>query len=632
MTARRISPLLCALLLAGCPDEDDKPGGSTVSAKNIDIPDEWQSEATLMAIRITNSTTTATPTHRALTKLFNERLNIGDMVMRGGLAYDEQGNLVPPGTPGGSDPSKHEEMLGGSAVQQARAYIERTDIDGDGTFPKGAAVDACGNEMIAAFVTPDTLQHVLAQSPTAAGVWPEEVCGTDVNCNNVKSGVWDVAFSETRFDGMLDMVVMVSPNTSGKTTQPGLWGHFVAYFLTENNPGFSRVPLFANIRHASVSIMGLMQNSKMYADELGMRETYVFPHSARTLSGSDVIVSLIGHDRCGDLWDANFGHVRPFGCEQNLALTLERGTPTGAAIDTNFIRGNPMPLNQIVEVFQHQIGAAVSCPSVDEPKWIREPPVEIFLCPDGDIDMCIGREDAEDFACEYLPLRHGLLPVGAPEDAVLGNAAVTGSRVESTFNLTSGDTFRYTVGGQERTLTVNINNPVASAQQVADHLNQLAASAGIVTFSAGPAELDGSAPVVVSLTGDPGPTAQLEIGAGTLNGELGFAPGTYGHVELSSGKQPFELHSAAGSSTGYIAVDLPLETRIYTDEPGRVLGLYSSSGQELTLPAARPNSHCEVDGPQAIDIPADAGARVYLKVQTGAPLWVMASDPQSWIP
>lgn len=635
---RSLFPLLAVMLL-GCPDEEDKSGQTgqkkPPASKTMEFPDEWQSRATTVAIRITNSTSTSTPTRRALTRIFNQRLDVGDMIMRGGLKLDPNGNVIKPGS--GSDtttvPDQHPEMLGGSAVDQARAVLERVDIDKEDLFPEGAAVDACGNPQLAAFLTPDVLQHVVPGDPTDLLIWPEEACGNAKDCNTLRSGVWDVGLSEMRYDGMLDLIIQVAPNTKGKHTLPAVWGHLVGYFLTENNPGFARVPLFANIRQVSISILGLLESTKMYFDPMGYREVYVFPHTERALSRSDVMVTLVGHDKCKDLWGMFFDHEMPFGCELALPLTLEM-TTAGSSIKSGFMPGgDPKNLQQVVDTFIHQIGAGVSCPSVDEGAWIHEPPVEIFLCPDGNVDMCIAREDAEDFACAYLPLRDSNSDVGAPLHAPLGRAVVVGSTNPSSVG--AGDTFTYSVdGGQLRTITAQTD--ASDPATIAAQLNTQATAGGHdVVFGVGAPGSDFEGAVLVQLASGFGPDSQLTIGSGSINSRLGFSSGTYSQAAVISGQDPYLLYpptGLGGSATGYIAIQLPEGARLYTDEPDRVRALYASNGSPLDLPDAQANGHCVDDGPARFHLGDTAGNLVYVEITGSSPIWIMPTDPGSWIP
>lgn len=433
MRPRSVVPLLPLLLLA-CPNEETTDTKNTqVDFIAMDLPAGVTSGEPVIALRVTNTTLPTSEAHAALSNIFNNEIRLQDMIMRGGMPRDEFGELILPLGAGGaaSAPGMHADMLAATSPEQVRALQERMEVDDADPegFPAGQAVDACGNPMLASFVTPDVMQHAATGAPSDLEAWPQACAALGNACDTSFYGTIDVSFSEVRFDGMMDMVVSVKPIVSSTPALPALFGHWLAYFLADGNyPGFREIPLVANMWEMVFAVQNMWSTIGVYTDGKGAREVYGFPHAARPVSNNEMIVALIGQEEadCIANYEARFDGEQPFGCDARQPFVVDRNPSDGGGsfvVNTYMAGGtDPRHLDQIGQVFAHQARAALACPSVGpEEQWLREGPVEFFLCPEGDIPGCIARQDMEDFACFPTPLTEQyLLPINPQTPMPIG--------------------------------------------------------------------------------------------------------------------------------------------------------------------------------------------------------------------
>lgn len=392
----RHSFLLLTLILASCGKDKSDGNNQPLLVGPLDIPSEWEARESAVVLRLTNASTTSTEVRRALNEMFNDPLDpvdAMDFVMRNPERDPATGALVP--VDAGASPT---ELLGGSSLEQLTAYKAQV-VDGGGQpFDRAQAVDACGNEMIAALLPPGALAEVFGGA-SSLPIWPSS-CPDDA-CETASFGIWDVALGEMRFDGMIDMVINVMPNVQTDPLTPGAWGHLSAFFLSNNNPGFLAAPLFANVRRAQVNLTGVWQLDRAYADPMGLREVYRFPHRTRTLDTADIFVYLEGYAKGDEYWRASGGpavSALPFGFEQSAVAALDVTAPAGNEI-ASLTRYDEMVLQIFSDLVTYQLGAALACPNVSESAYFRQGPVEFFLCPDIDVPTCMAREDMEEAAC-----------------------------------------------------------------------------------------------------------------------------------------------------------------------------------------------------------------------------------------
>ena len=384
--------------------------------QDLEVPDKWASNEASVVLRLTNSGTASTETKRALNTIFNDpegEIDPIDFIMRR-PERDPNGNLVAP------DPGKPiPDLMAGTSLEQLEAYRQRI-LDGSGSpFTREEAVDSCGNEVVMTTVSPHVMQEVLG-SPQDLPMWPAS-CPDGIDCNTLEAGAFDVGMTEVRFDGMVDMVVNVFPDLQVTPPQPGLWGHINVFFPSVNNPGVNALSMFANIRRVQVNILGLWQLDRAYVDPLGVREVFKFPHRARTLTQGDVLVFAEAYEQTEDYWAASpYGdQPLPVGSDLKAPLLVDVTSELGAQVQPA-ITPESLILDQIGKAFQYQIAAGVSCPTVEETAYLREGPVEFFLCPDIDIGTCIATEDMEEGACAFEnevpfdPFNPTALPVTFP--------------------------------------------------------------------------------------------------------------------------------------------------------------------------------------------------------------------------
>ncbi len=621
--------------------------GEEEEPRDIEIPSEIFTNGTAAALRTTGFGVTPNSSHvrRALARMITDEGTFTDLVTRGGLPTE--GAVTPD--------------IGGSAPQQIAAFAEN-----GGLFAEGDAVDDCGNPQLAAFVTPAMVQaafdateaEVLGQS-----IWPG-VCEGDIACDTSVEGQWEVGFSELRGDGNMDLIVSLSP-VAGQTTQPAYQGHLLAYLLSANHPGLLSAPLFANIRSFTLSAFGMVRYAKggisMRPNTMFMpTEIYAFPPEPRELGAADMIVAFEAFDQCADSWRDTFGGQVPFGCDQMKPLVLDRTAPAGESIYENHTEEgtDPSRLDQLISAFEYQLKTAIACPDISEPRWIREDlpggggSVELFQCPDGDLDLCLAFHDMEDAYCERNapPSLYG---EPDPEIEVVAELPVIeGTRTEVSDAISGVDnTFKYAVNGDEYTLdwpwTRSGTTPTWELDNVVGKLNdqeQARADGGpvLVTFH------EGDNGVLVKPAAPLGPTGSLAMGDGSVNSTLGLADGlsSENHApRLTLGEVAHLLTAVALDGDGDL-VSYPFETayarintdgftHLYTDAPGRVLALFDNNGNELHLPGPVVNTHCENQGAARIDLSdLPSGAHyieVDLTVDGSDELYLLATSVQDWV-
>lgn len=402
------SPLL-ALVLLGCPkDKDVEEPDIPVSAPTVEFPDSWNSRETAIAMRLTNASPSQSAVTRALNTVLNERIDLEALMMRGGAPVTAEGDYM------NVDVNKPiADRIAGTAAEQINAWF--TSDASNEPIEREAALDDCGNEMIAAFISPDMLKYAL---PGEAVIERDEwtlACADDPDCNDTQVGSINASFGELRFDGLLDMQVQINPRIKPART-PAFWGHWYAYYLTDNNPGAQAVSAMFNVGKAQISALGLWEIDRSYVDEYGLRELYKFPHQAREITKQDLIVALEGSPGCEKYYDAQGydSETMPFGCAAGTAMLLDRDSDEGATAYRRYSAGGQDATftSQLTDSVTHQIGAALACPAVGEAQYIKEGPLELFLCPDGDLSSCIGFHDMEQGACDWQTEAGN--PLGAP--------------------------------------------------------------------------------------------------------------------------------------------------------------------------------------------------------------------------
>lgn len=390
---RRTLPLI-ALSLFACNGGDEPPPGVNPS---MDIPTEWQSRESAIVLRLTDASSTSTPVRRAFGDLFNgdptdpssQPIDPMQLLMRGS-AKDDAGNWLPP-----EAGLSVAEALAGTAMEQAAAFKERV-IDGGDDFSEEEAVDACGNPMLMTVLTPEAASVVLDDT---SEIWPESCASPE--CEPA-SGAWDVALGERRYDGMIDMVINILPSVATDPTTPGVWGQLTALFFTRETPGEAMVPLFANMRRIQVNLTNVWELDREYADSIGSREIYRFPHRSRTLGMADIFVYAEGYEHAEDYWALQGLD------ESRVAFGLEDGMPLGvdftADLGSDLVRAtnrSGLLAQALSDTLNYQIGASLACPGVRESAWVRQGPVEFFLCPDGDVQTCVAVHDMDEGACQF---------------------------------------------------------------------------------------------------------------------------------------------------------------------------------------------------------------------------------------
>jgi hypothetical protein len=382
-------------LIAGCPEEKGTSGTSSAATPaELKLPDRYNAGEAVVLVRFDGGWTPSDyRVHRTLSRMFRDQIQDPTLAMlRGSWGSTEAG-----ATEAGA--------LGGSAVDQVAALIARVK-GGLGLFPEEVAQDRCGNPMVAAFVTPEALASAAGGLVELPDVLSADACGGAGGCDTQQTGTWDVILSDARDDGMVDAFIQMYPAVTRQL--PAYLGHLVGFFLTDNNPGYWQIPLFAAVEKVQVSITGLVQKHASYVDRhyADPREVYRFPHMERVLARNDLSVTLLGDPLCDVHHDQSFNGELPLGCNledgRDLALQLDRGTPLADAVLRDVLSGgtDTKPLEKATEALQYQIGAFLACPTFEDSLWVRRDNIELMVCPDGDLDTCMGFHDMEQAGCD----------------------------------------------------------------------------------------------------------------------------------------------------------------------------------------------------------------------------------------
>ncbi|MCB9677317.1 MAG: hypothetical protein H6737_19555 [Alphaproteobacteria bacterium] len=455
----------------------DLPPGSTI--RQVEIPSEWQAADSAVVLRLTNSSTASTEVKRALNEIFNDPVNPidgVDFLMRR-PEKDDNGDYLPVDTS-----LSTAELLAGSSLDQLEAYKQKI-LDGDRVpFAREEALDACGNELIMTVASPHVLQQVFPEGPQNLDVWPSS-CPDGADCETASQGTWDVGMGEMRFDGMVDMVVNVFPDLAVEPPKPAAWGHFEAFFLTGNNPGTPWLSLFLSARRVQVNVLNLWQLDRTYVDPMGVREVFKFPHRSRTLTKSDVFVFFEGFEKTEAYWNSQGlgDSMLPYGTLDGSPVLIDQTSATGEAV-ARAAGSDTMILSTLTDIFTYQVGLAVSCPTVRETAYLRNGPVEFFLCPDIDIGTCMAIEDMEEGACTlqeeqpfdpfnpFVPaLEFSRVLITAPgqtvpmgEDRLPQYLSAPVASLSTSVELTvSADTVLYMLNPEHITAAVNATNQIA---------------------------------------------------------------------------------------------------------------------------------------------------------------------------
>jgi len=558
--------IAAGLVFLGCPKDDEEE--IVLEPSNVEFPKELHSMEAMLLLRFTGADSTSSAVHRSLANILTEKIKLSDVIMRGGYDPDQ---VIGTGNESSASPEEQLEMLGGSALEQVRAFFDRAYLDEEPLWQQGTPVDACGNEMIAGFLTPEMLQHVYpVGDPTKdLGYWPES-CGNDVNCDSSVQGTWDLSLTEMRADGMMDMIVQVYPAPT--IGNPAWAGHLLAYYLSDNNPGFLVAPIFGNASKVQIAAMGLLQiHGSPYLDPyMRPAEIFKFPHQTRSVASSEIVVAMIGSELCESYWTKNFDGPVPFGCDLesgiSMPILLDTNNETGAFIKDAFMPtdNDTGPLQQVLDTLAYQLKALAACPTLSTPEYVRDGPVELFICTaeSGTIDECLGMHDMEQAGCEVdgisdpsaIPIEPIALevdgaPWGAPPIEVL-----------DTPYLVAEPTFFTCEDGDEITL-----------EQLCDGMMDCA-------------------------------DREDEDMCDAL---------TIGYVELvvpSSGPAP----------------------TLYTSTPGQILSVYDEEGVSIGLPASAPNTHCDnVADPIEFDVEP---GNYLLEVDVSTPVTLLWTQPELHIP
>jgi hypothetical protein len=206
---------------------------------------------------------------------------------------------------------------------------------------------------------------------------------------------------------MIDAFVSIYPAVT--EARPAFMGHLTAFFLTAADPGFWAAPLFLAADRVNVSVQGLLQLDRRYVDAHwgDPRSVYRFPHMERTLAADDLRVTLLGDPLCDVHYQQAHGGAAPFGCNlpdgRDLPVMLDRGSELGAAIYGQVLGAGKKsaPLEDVADALAWQVSAFLACPTFEEPLFVANGNVELFVCPDGDLDACLGFHDMEAAGCAY---------------------------------------------------------------------------------------------------------------------------------------------------------------------------------------------------------------------------------------
>jgi len=604
-----LSGLACVVAMS-CGEEEENP--------TLELPDSVTSATTAVALRITgpygpNDDYVVT----SLAQMLNDNISFADFVTRGGLG---DGPLAA--------------NVAGSGPEQIKAFI-----DNGGALGADVAVDSCGNPMVAAYVTPNMLQSILPEGTNIPGlsVWPGS-CSDDVNCNTTKQGKWEVGFSKDHGDGARDLILTLSP-TAGPQTIPAFQGHLITYMLTGNTTGNHLIaaPLYGNIRSITISAFGLVKfvkagvSTRPGAALPGLpTRVWAFPAEARQLAGADLIVGVQPYEFCERSWAENMQGAEPFGCDQIKALVLDANSAltrqliaerTDNGDDAEGVAALSADLDDLGKAFDYQLKAQIACPDVSEPNWIRKDialgSVEIFQCPDGDVDRCIAYHDMEDYWCE----------VPASETATELEALLPhweGGSVDYPGNFVADvpagtrQTVTYAINGVESTIDWTLaytqgSGAAKTNDEIVAHLNARMTALGQNSIVLKVVDEKIEVEPLIDL----GPTGTFAwTSTGTLNSRFGFTgQATTTTPTMPAAKEkPYEITAlntedpSAFDEVAYVKVSgtAAEPVHVYADEPERILGLFDMAGTEIALPVARLDGHCEADGAVVFEITTDA--------------------------
>lgn len=399
MTPRISRHLLLPLLALGGSACDGEPDVVIPADPSIELPVEWNAREARIVMRLTDASSTSTEVRRALGILFNgnpidptdDGIDPMQLLMRGAPKDPVTGAWLPPET--GLSVA---DAVAGTALEQAALFKERV-LDAEDPLSPAEAVDACGNPMFMAIVTPEALDTVIPGA-TELPAWPSSCASTECE---PKTGSWDVALGERNFDGMIDMVVNILPSVAVDPVQPGVWGQLSALFLTGATPGEAMVPLFLNMRRLQINLTNVWELDSEYVDPAGRREVYKFPHRERVLTQADIFVFAEGHDKAEDVWEQdNAGVSLPFGLAEANPVGVDFTALAGEAL-VERTNGSELLSPALSDALNYQIAASLACPGPRETAYVQQGPLELFICPDGDIANCIARNDMDEGACLF---------------------------------------------------------------------------------------------------------------------------------------------------------------------------------------------------------------------------------------
>lgn len=368
-----------ALWLMGCPQPVEGTGDQIPSELGeVEIPEKIRMGEPIVAIRVSQSeSNSGTAVHRALGRIFAEQLSAADGLMRGGLEPTGEG-------------------AGGTAADQVQLML-----DAEAALAPDVAVDACGNPMLASFLTAEALTPLI---PSDSRVTVEDVLSPDALTSTVASGVWDVKMGEARFDGLVDAVIDLYPAPT--ENKPAFLGHVAAFFLTEENYGAAQLPLYVSAGGMQIAMSGMMGLWKSYTDPHYQdgREIFIFPQAPREIRSA--FVGLESDDECSDWFNGLFTGPLPFGCDidgSSNVVSIDSDSVLGATVLESLTDGGKSAevLARLQQALQYQIATFVACPTFTEPSRVVDGPVELLICPDGDFAMCFGQHDMEQAACDF---------------------------------------------------------------------------------------------------------------------------------------------------------------------------------------------------------------------------------------
>ena len=572
---------LPAMLGAGCGNRgagEEEPNYADV--RTVAIPDEIQSGETVVMMRITDGAATDFEVYDALNRILG-RLEISDLLTRGGLPKDDQGNLVPIGAGGdASNAGQHAELLAGTSIEQVRAFLERTLVDIGGPFPQAEAVDACGNPVIGAFVPASQFAEASIGDPTDYPSWPA-ACGDDESCDTLESGKIEAFFTETRTDGLMNMVVSVAVDPLVYPRRPALYGHMLGFFLSDGGPGFTNVPLVLNGTKLDVELKNLWQRQASYANSRGGHDVFAFPHDPRPVYTDEInaVVAAQTTNDCVDAWETTFEGTQAHGCVESAPLLVDRNSPAGQEVYSVWMEDgvNPANLTTIADIFHYSLKTAAACPQVPFGSWTREGPLELIVCAkdDGSKWECLAKQDMEDGAC--FPLEDELThfrPVTEAEPVAM-----------------PAQTHPVILEGWEFLLT----GPDTTTGTTTDTATSTTATGG----TGGSGDTGTSS---TTGTGDTGATKTIPLYVGTV-----------AHLEL----------------------EVTADSVLYLHEPERFASIAGPSGP-VELPEVLVNTHCEEAGPKRYNLGEAWPPGTYTFTTTewsdeSEDLWVHHTSVDSWV-